>query len=189
MKRIILSFVVLLAGMSGVAQTQEPSGFPAGSSQPSTLTPIPFIGCLSIDSVLTHMPQYAQAEQRLATLRQAYDAEMQRVEEEFNQKYESFLEGRRDFPRTILLKRQTELQQLLQRNVEFKEQCRQELDKARTDALQPLRQRISEAIAAVARRHHLLIVVNTDAEATPFIEPEGVLEIGHEVLKELETAH
>ena len=142
-----------------------------------------FIGYLSYDSVLVSMPQYTLVENQMDTLRQVYQTELKRVEDDFNQKYEAFLDGRKDFPRTILLKRQTELQQLLQRNVEFKEQSLKELQQARTDALAPLRQRLSEAIAAVARQQQLAVVVNTDSNACPFIDPDFSIDITQEVMK------
>ena len=179
-RKIFIVLMGVFAVVNSYAQT-VPSEVSDSTGQSVTLTPQPIFGYLSYDSALTSMAQYVLVEQQMDELRQAYEAEMQRVEEEFNQKYEAFLEGRRDFPRTILLKRQTELQQLLQRNVEFKEQCKQELAKARADALAPLRQQLNRAIATVARQHRLIMVVNTDADATPFIEPAFGLDITDEV--------
>ena len=48
------------------------------------------------------MPDYAVAQQKLSDLRAQYNAELQRVEQDFNTKYEEFLEGQREFPETIL---------------------------------------------------------------------------------------
>lgn len=144
-----------------------------------------FIGFLSYDSVLTVMPQRSIVEKQLETLTAQYEAELKRVEDEFNQKYEAFLDGRKDFPRTILLKRQTELQQLMQRNVEFRENGRKELQQAREEAYAPLRRQLNEAIAIVAKRHKLAVVVNTDANACPFIDTDLAVDISQEVEKEL----
>jgi outer membrane protein len=128
-------------------------------------------GYLSYDSALVRMADYAIVQANMAALRSAYEAEMQRVEDEFNQKYEAFLEGQRDFPRTILLKRQTELQELLQRNIAFKKQGLDDLQKAEREAMAPLRQRLDAAIARVAAQQGLALVLNTDANACPFISP------------------
>ncbi len=114
-------------------------------------------------------------------MHQQFEAEMKRVEDDFNQKYEAFLEGQRNFPRTILLKRQNELQQLLQQNIEFKQQALDELKRAREEAMAPLRERLNEAIAAVARRHQLILVVNTDSNACPFIDPDTSVALQDEV--------
>lgn len=130
-----------------------------------------YIGYLSYDSALVKMGDYAIVQQKMAELRAAYEAELKRVEDEFNQKYEAFLEGQKDFPRTILLKRQTELQELLQRNIDFKRQGQEDLQKAEREAMQPLRQRLNEAIARVAASQKLAVVLNIDSNACPFIDP------------------
>ena len=72
------------------------------------------IGYLSYEQALRTMPEYAIAQKTLESLTAKYDAEAMRVKNEFNQKYEEFLEGQNDFPKTILQKRQTELQELWQ---------------------------------------------------------------------------
>jgi len=146
--------------------------------QASNLT---LIGWLSYDVALQQMPQYAIVEAKMEKMRQQFEAEMKRVEDDFNQKYEAFLEGQRNFPRTILLKRQNELQQLLQQNIEFKQQALDELQRAREEAMAPLRERLNEAIAAVARRHQLILVVNTDSNACPFIDPDTSVALQDEV--------
>lgn len=148
----------------------------AGSGTESSETPVAAqfisIGYLSYDSALVAMPDYALTQARQQELREAYEAELKRVEKDFNQKYEAFLDGQKDFPRTILLKRQTELQQLLQQNLEFKRQGQKELEQAYEAALVPLRQKLDEAIAAIARERGLVLVVNTDSRACPFIAPD-----------------
>ena len=143
------------------------------------------IGFLSYDSALVSMPEYAIAQKNIADTRQAYDAEMQRVEKEFNEKYEEFLENRKDYPRTILLKRQNELQDLLQQNITFKNKSRRELQQIERQILAPLRIRLNETIATIAREKGLSLVVNTDADACPFIEPMISVDLNAEVIKAL----
>ena len=203
MKKVLITIVLTAAGLSSSAQSDtivvsQPDSVittAAGDPQPQTTTvdlkpaaktkAQPIFGYLSYDEALKVIPQYAIVEKQMADLRQAYDTEMKRVEDDFNQKYEAFLDGRKDFPRTILLKRQTELQQLLQRNLEFKAKSLEELEKARHEAMVPLQGRLAEVIAAVARRHKLALVVNTDSNACPFIEPALSLDLNQEVQQQL----
>jgi outer membrane protein len=128
-------------------------------------------GYISYDSALVAMPDYAETQQSLAELRKKYDAEMSRAEEEFNKKYEEFLEGRDDFPASILRKRQRELQELMNRNVTFRQQAREDLIKAEGEAMAPLRSRLDKAIAHVAASHELAFVLNTSQNACPYISP------------------
>lgn len=128
-------------------------------------------GYLSYEAALKAMPENAAVLMKMDSLRSAFQEELQRVENEFNRKYEDFLEGQKDFPRTILLKRQTELQEMLQKNIQFKQQSIDELKQTETLLMDPLRTRLNAAIATVAREQHLALVINTDANACPFIEP------------------
>ena len=54
-------------------------------------------GYISYKEAVKALPDYEQAQQNMAALKAKYDAEMQRVEDEFNKKYEDFLAGQRDF--------------------------------------------------------------------------------------------
>ena len=62
---------------------------------------------LSYDQALKAVPGYELAQQSLENLKAKYEAEQKRTEQDFNLKYEEFLDGQRDFPETILRKRQT----------------------------------------------------------------------------------
>ena len=142
-------------------------------------------GYLSYETALAAMPEYEGMLQQMNTLREAYEKELQRAEDEFNRKYEDFLEGQKEFPRTILLKRQTELQDLMQKNLAFRKQGEADLAKAEQELKAPLRTRLNETIAALARQHHLALVINTDSNACPFIEPELGVDLNEEVISKL----
>lgn len=142
------------------------------TTQAQDSTQVLRFGFLSYESALKSTPEYGEVQMKMDSLRSAFQAELQRVEEEFNRKYEDFLEGQKDFPRTILLKRQTELQEMLQKNIQFKQQLLDELKQTESLLMAPLRTRLNNAIATIAREQRLALVVNTDANACPFIEPE-----------------
>lgn len=142
-------------------------------------------GFLSYDLALKSMKDYATVQMRMDSLRSAFNAEMQRVEDEFNRKYEDFLEGQKDFPRTILLKRQTELQEMMQKNIAFKQQLQRELTDTEAQLMAPLRIHLNEAIATIAREQGLALVINTDANACPFIEPAMGVDVNELVVKKL----
>lgn len=177
-----------MVGLWSVAQVPAlPNDNDSTSSLSSISSLQPFIGYLSYDAVLRSMAQYDTLQVQMGELRRAYDKEMKRVEDEFNQKYELFLEERAHYPRTILLKRQQELQDMMQQNVNFKNESRRELQRTEQEAMAPLRIRLAEAIAAVARKEGLVLVVNTDADACPFIEPAVSINIEPMVRQRLTT--
>ena len=138
-------------------------------------------GYLSYEAALQSMPDYAVVQQKLADLRQQYQDETLRVEDEFNRKYEEFLEGQREFPKTILQKRQTELQELLDKNLEFKEHSRMELEKAEQDLMAPLKIRLIEVLGNIGRQCGYAFIVDTDVKALPFINPAMGIDLNQQV--------
>lgn len=177
MKRL---FLVLFATITISVQQQVSAQrvAPAANEHPDTETVSPIrFGFFSYDKALKAMPEYAATQESIKAMRASYEKEVKRVEDEFNQKYESFLEGQRDFPRTILLKRQNELQDLLQRNVDFKVKARQEMKEAEVALIKPLRQRLDDALIVIAHEYGLAVILNTDSNACPFIEPSLSLNV------------
>ena len=126
-------------------------------------------GFLSYERALQSMPGYANAQQKLEGLKAQYQAETKRVEDEFNRKYEEFLDGQRDFPKTILQKRQTELQELMEKNIAFKENSRSELAQAENDLLAPLKIRLIELLGKIGRERGFAFIYDTDTKALPFL--------------------
>ena len=158
MKRLTLIIAILCAFLCASAQ------------QDSTQIALKF-GHLSYEQALKSMPDYALAQQLLAELRGQYEAEQQRVERDFNAKYEEFLEGMHEFPQTILHKRQTELKELLERNVAFKAEVEQQLAKDEKEVFAPLKEKLAAVLAQIGRERGYAFILNTDGNATPFVSP------------------
>ncbi|MBP5388522.1 MAG: OmpH family outer membrane protein [Prevotella sp.] len=129
-------------------------------------------GYFSYEKAFTSMPEYAIAQANLKDLSAKYDAETKRAEEEFNRKYEEFLDGQSDFAPTILQKRQTELQELFHKNMAFKAEAAKLLKQAEAEAYAPLREKISKALAKIGAEHGYAFILNTDGDACPYIDPE-----------------
>jgi outer membrane protein len=128
-------------------------------------------GYLSYKAAIQSMPDYTLVQQKLADLKAQYQAEAKRVEDEFNRKYEEFLEGQRDFPKSILQKRQTELQELMAKNVAFKNKSIEQLDKDKAEAFAPLYDKLNAALAAIGQEKGYAFILDTDVKALPFINP------------------
>lgn len=122
-------------------------------------------GFLSYSAVLQSMPDYAVVEAQMTQLRGQYAAEQKRVEDEFNKKYEEFLDGQRDFPQTILQKRQSELQELLDKNIAFKKESQRLIAEAEQEVMAPLKARLSSALAKVGVERGLAFIVDTDQQS------------------------
>jgi len=172
-RRFLMICLVAMLTIAGWAQTE------------SLPMPTAKFGYISYEQALRAMPDYELVQKKLADLRAQYDAELQRVSQDFNIKYEEFLQGQRDFPETILRKRQTELKDLLERNLAFKAESREQLKQAETELLSPLRQILNETLEAIGLEQGLAFIMNTDAGALPFIHPSMGVDVSEFVIQRL----
>ena len=156
MKKVILVAVMVLTGLSGYAQKEN--------------TGMKF-AYLSIDSVMQSMEEYAQLQQDMAAMRQQYEAEMKRVEDDFNKKYEEFLDGQKNFPKTILQKRQSELQEMMDKNITFKKESLQLLNDTEKTQTDVIRMMVEMAVKTLGMQRGYAFILNTDADATPWLNP------------------
>lgn len=128
-------------------------------------------GYFSYEEALHSMPDYAIAQRNLENLQNQYAAEMKRAEQEFNSKYEEFLDGQSSYATAIRQKRQAELQELMEKNLAFKEEANRLLEAARKDAETPLRQKLAEAVKRIGAERGYAFILNTDGDACPYIDP------------------
>ena len=128
-------------------------------------------GYFSFDNVLKSMPDYVMAQRSIDDLRQKYDAEMKRAEDEFNSKYEEFLDVQKDLVPAILRKRQAELQEMMQKNINFKNESQRLLKQAEADAFAPVKNKLYNALTKVGQAQGYAFILNTDNDAVPFIDP------------------
>ena len=102
-------------------------------------------------------------------LKAKYKAEAQRVEDEFNKKYELFLDGQRTFPLPILRKRQAEIQELLEKNAAFAAESKRLLEQAEQDAKAPVLARLRTILNRIGTDRGYAFILNTDNDAVPFV--------------------
>lgn len=129
-------------------------------------------GYFSFDNVLKSMPDYVMAHRSIDDLRQKYDAEMKRAEDEFNSKYEEFLDVQKDLVPAILRKRQAELQEMMQKNINFKNESQRLLKQAEADAFAPVKNKLYNALTKVGQAQGYAFILNTDGDACPYVNPE-----------------
>lgn len=129
-------------------------------------------GYFSFDNVLKSMPDYVMAQRSIDDLRQKYDAEMKRAEDEFNSKYEEFLDVQKDLVTAILRKRQAELQEMMQKNINFKNESQRLLKQAEADAFAPVKNKLYNALTKVGQAQGYAFILNTDGDACPYVNPE-----------------
>ena len=176
MKKTILYLLLTVVSLAVSAQDAQPKDSVAFK-----------FGYLSYDSVMVAVPDYTELKTNMAQLREQYEAEQKRVENDFNKKYEEFLDGQASFPKTILQKRQSELQEMLDRNIEFKKQSQKMLSEAEANMMEVIKTTINMAVNIIAQERGYAFVLNTDKEAVTFINPalgEDITEAVKQLLNE-----
>lgn len=158
MKKIILSMLLcFMAVCASEAQSQVKYGY------------------LSYDAVLRGMPEYAEAQLAMGELVKKYEAEASYNEMNFKRLFAEFLEGQKEFPQSILLKRQRDLQEAMEKGLAYRQSADSLLHAAKEEMMLPLRQRLDSAICNVALERGYECVVNSDTRSHLFFSP-GVAE-------------
>ena len=153
MKRNILLLLLSLAALAMSAQ--------------STIK----YGRLDYDSLLTSMPEYTQVQEQLNALRMQYNKEAAYNEANFKRLFADFLQGQKDFPQNIMLKRQRDLQDQMEKSLAFRHECDSLLRRAEAEMLAPIKQRLDEAIRSVGIECGYEYIYNADTHALPFVHP------------------
>ena len=135
------------------------------------------IGYFSYKAILEDMPDCVTAMLGVETLRKQYEEELKAASDEFNEKYELFLDQQSMLDEPIKQKRQADLQSLLDRNTQFRNESMRLLRQAEQDALAPVKQKLNKAIQSVGYSGAFLLIVNTDSEACPYIDSNSAEDV------------
>lgn len=142
-------------------------------------------GYFSYDSLLTSMGGYKIIRHNVDAMKAQYAAEAKRSEDEFNDKYEAFLDDQPRLASTIRKKRQAELLDLMERNTRFKTEAKRLIDDYERRAVDSLSRILDAAIAEVGAARHLAFIVNTDNHNLPFVNPSMGEDVTAEIRKTL----
>jgi outer membrane protein len=142
-------------------------------------------GYLSYSQVLENMSDYKMAQQQLNDLRVKYEMEAQYNEASFKRQFAEYLQGQKDFPQSIMLKRQRDLQEALEKSLAFREEAVRLLKQAEAEALAPVKGRLDNAIRVVGGLYGLDYIYNLDTNAMPYVNPALVMDVTSLVQQEL----
>ena len=167
-KKLFLIFIMSCLSCVMIAQTTELK-----------------FGYVSYSKIMKAMPQYVKAQASLNELKSNYDKELKRSEQAFNKQFEEYVDGQKSFPENILIKRQKELQQLMEQSVAFKQESQRLLAKAENELMQPVKEHLKALLAEIGKEKGYPYIINTDNEAYLFINPELGEDMTNEVISAL----
>ena len=168
-----------------VDTTQQVANQPILEKRPR---PMAFImGRISSKTILQNMPQYKAMQNSMKALRAQYEAEAKKSEEDFQRKFEEFMQGQKEFPKTILEKRQNELQHMLEANADFRIKVQTLLAEAEKSLMEDVMAEMSDAVTIAAQERGISIVFDMDGGSVPYMVRGLAVDLTSEVILLLGT--
>ena len=184
--------LLTLPTLSVCAQEAETPAADTPSPQTATtlkaLPATPRYGFCSMTALLQSLPEYAQAMEAMQQLRERYELEAQHNEDDFRRRFQEYLQGQKNFPEPILLKRQGDLERAMEEGLEFRRQADSLLVVAERDLLTPLRKRVEGVVKSIGTERGYDYVIDTDLAAFPFLNPALSEDITADALAKLQKA-
>ena len=128
-------------------------------------------GYVSYKEIVKALPEYTVVEAHLDELQAKYEAEIERSDREFNQKYADFIEVQSQLPDNIRIKRHKELQELMEKSMAFKHEVNSAMREARREMMKPLHDKVDEAVMKVCVDGGYDYILNADNHAYVAINP------------------
>ena len=124
-------------------------------------------GHINAQEIVSAMPEFAKAQSDIEALDKQLTSELQRTQEEFNKKYQEFQQAiaKDSLPAIIAVRRQKELQDMMQRQEQFQQEAQQQMQKAQADAMAPIYKKLDDAIKAVGAAEGVIYIF--DLARTP----------------------
>lgn len=141
------------------------------------------IGHFSYNSVLKSIPAYVSGMQDVERMRKQYADELQASEREFTEKYELFIEQQSELAPSISEKRRTELQDLYDSNIKFRNDSQRLLKQTEQDLLNPIKENIRKALVTIGKQGGYIMIVNTDSDACPYVDESLTDDVTEQLLQ------
>lgn len=142
-------------------------------------------GYVSYKEIVTALPEYSIVNAHLDDLQAKYEAEIERSEREFNQKYTDFIEEQSQFPDNIRIKRHKELQELMEKAMAFKKEINDAMREARHEMMKPLHDKVNEAVMKVCIEGNYDYILDMDDRTYIAINPQSGTDVTSLVKQEL----
>lgn len=128
-------------------------------------------GHINSQEIMVTMPEYIKAGKDIETLVNQLEEELKRTQEEFNKKYQEFQQAmaEKKLPENIAERRQKELQDMAQRQEQFKMEAEQQIKKAQEEAMIPIINKLKAAIEAVGKAENVVYIFDTASTSIPYI--------------------
>ncbi len=134
------------------------------------------------DVIMQAMPETKAAEEKVQQSSATYQAEFDKLSEEINKKYAEYQALPADTPESIKERRQQEIQEIAEKAQRFQQQAQQDLERQHMQLLQPIQEKLLNAIKSVGAEGNYTMVLPS---ALPFYVGGDVTDITNAVKTKL----
>ena len=172
MKKFALLICVALASFGVKSQNVVSDSVQQQTVESTVVKATISFGYVSYSEILQAMPEYEKALADIDTIKVQYDKEVKVSEAELNRRFTEYVEEQKSLPENILLKRQKEIQMLIEQSVQFRDEAQRLLVKAKDEIMQKVYRRLDDALAKVGKDRNYAFILNTDNNSCPFVNPD-----------------
>lgn len=140
---------------------------------------------VSADEIMATMPEMTEIRNKIAESSKMYESEYSKLQEEFQKKFAEYQELEKDAttPQGIKERRMQELQEIDQKAQQFMQTAQQDLERQQVQLLQPVQQKVVDAIKKVGANNNFVMVF--PAELPLYVDVNAVTDITSLVKTEL----
>lgn len=140
---------------------------------------------VSADEIMAAMPEMTEIQKKVEEASKQYESEYSKLKEEFDKKFAEYQELEKDAttPAGIKERRMQELQELDRKSQQFLQTAQQDLQRQQLQLLQPVQQKVMDAIKKVGANNNFVMVI--PAEVPLYFDPAQVTDITSMVMKDL----
>jgi len=121
-------------------------------------------GHVNTQEIMQALPDVTKAQNELKALAEQYDADLKSMNEELQKKADAFDKEQATLPENIKQRRQTELQEMYQKIQQSYQDNQQALAKAQQEKMQPIQQKVMDAITAVGKEGGYVYIMEMGAQ-------------------------
>lgn len=142
------------------------------------------IAFVNSNSVLDVMPERIGASKKLTDLNRKYQDELQVMQNDYNKKYTDFISFQTSMAENIRLRRMQQLYELERELNEFMKVAQEDIQNQEKQMLDPLRQRVKEAITQIGIEHGFICIYDLANPTIAFVTPNAT-DITPQVMQKL----
>lgn len=137
-------------------------------------TPQVSVAFVNTTQLLEAFPEKEVATQQLVALSDNYKKELELMQNEYNKKYSDYITYQSSLAENIKLRRMQELTELENRMQQFMELAQEDIENQEKAMLEPLKQKISEAIHAVGVERNYTVIYDLANPGIAFVSPSAI---------------